>query len=295
MKFKPVLSYIALILIWGFSWFAIKLQLNGTSPMLSIALRFGLSAILLFAYCKIKRLPLSFPAHLHFRMFILGVTLFAGPFLLLYAASEVLPGGIVALLFSSTLVFSVLAEYIFLGGKLDVYKLVSCVMGIGGLGLITLSQVEFASRDATFALACGMALLGAAIGSYGGVVSANNRKLGINLIEGNAYAMGYTAFMLLFVCLLRGESLIPNLTPIFVGAWLYLSLLASVIGFGLYLQLAQKVGLAQASYATVLFPLVALLASSLFEDLHWTNTMFLGIALVFVGNIALVQSKVRES
>ena len=295
MKIKSVLSYLALILIWGFSWIAIKLQLNGTSPMLSISLRFGLSAVILFAYCIVRRLPLKFPARLHFRMIILGATLFAAPFSLLYAASEVLPGGIVALLFSSTLVFSVIAEYLILDGKIDSWKLASCVLGVGGLGLITLSQVEFASKDATFALACGMALIGAAIGAYGGVVSAQNRKLGINIIEGNAYAMGYAAIMLLVVCTLRGDSLFPNFTSIFIGSWLYLSLFASVIGFGLYLQLIQNVGLAKASYATVLFPIVALFVSAFFEKLHWTGTMFLGIALVFVGNITLVQSKIRKT
>lgn len=295
MKIKSVLSYFALILIWGFSWIAIKLQLNGTSPMLSISLRFGLSAVILFVYCGVRRLPLKFPVRLHFRMIVLGVTLFAAPFSLLYAASEVLPGGIVALLFSSTLVFSVVAEYLFLDGKIDPLKLASCALGIGGLGLITLSQVEFASKDATFALACGMALLGAAIGAYGGVVSAQNRKHGINIIEGNAFAMGYAAIILLVVCALRGDSLIPNFTSIFLGSWLYLSLFASVIGFGLYLQLIHYVGLAKASYATVLFPVVALFVSAFFEQIHWTAAMFLGIALVFVGNVILVQRKIQST
>lgn len=74
----------------------------------------------------------------------------------------------------------------------------------------------------------------------------------------------------------------------YTGSLLYLSVFGSIIAFGAYLTLVGRIGADKAAYATVLFPLVALLISSVFEDFQWTPLALTGVALVLVGNVLVV-------
>jgi drug/metabolite transporter (DMT)-like permease len=69
---------------------------------------------------------------------------------------------------------------------------------------------------------------------------------------------------------------------------LYLSIFGSIIAFGAYLTLVGRIGADRAAYATVLFPLVALVISSIYEDFQWTQLALAGVALILIGNIMVV-------
>ncbi|MGB3598418.1 MAG: EamA family transporter [Pseudomonas neustonica] len=64
----------------------------------------------------------------------------------------------------------------------------------------------------------------------------------------------------------------------------YLALVGSVIGFATYFALIGRIGAGPAAYATVVFPLIALGMSTLFEGYQWTSTAVLGLVLILVGN-----------
>ncbi|HIC73627.1 MAG TPA: EamA family transporter, partial [Candidatus Marinimicrobia bacterium] len=49
MRPKVLILYSLLALIWGSTWLAIKISLRGTPPILGVGLRFGLSALILWA------------------------------------------------------------------------------------------------------------------------------------------------------------------------------------------------------------------------------------------------------
>ena len=63
----------------------------------------------------------------------------------------------------------------------------------------------------------------------------------------------------------------------------------SVLGFGAYLTLLSRIGADRAAYATVLFPVVALAISTVFEGYVWTPTAVLGVGLVLLGNVAVMR------
>ena len=48
-----------------------------------------------------------------------------------------------------------------------------------------------------------------------------------------------------------------------------------------------RIGSDRAAYTTVLFPVVALIMSTLFEGFEWHATAFLGIALTIIGNLVM--------
>ena len=80
---------------------------------------------------------------------------------------------------------------------------------------------------------------------------------------------------------IRSKLILYTVLPVVV---VYLALFGSVIAFWAYLTLIGRIGADRASYTTLLFPLVALLISTVVEGYQWTLIGFAGLCLVLVGN-----------
>ena len=120
--------------------------------------------------------------------------------------------------------------------------------------------------------------------SWGNMASRRNTATGTTPIIANAWGMGIGAGVLLALALVTRQPLIVSTDPTYLAALLYLAVFASVIGFTTYLMLVSQIGSAQAGYATVLTPIVALVISTFFEGYDWTAT-------AVVDEIALGKSK----
>jgi drug/metabolite transporter (DMT)-like permease len=95
--------------------------------------------------------------------------------------------------------------------------------------------------------------------------------------------------------LVRGVPLSFDWSPAYVGSLIYLALFASVIGFGSYLTLVQRIGADRAAYSSVLFPVVALAMSTLLEGYRWSLPALLGVMLVLAGNLVVLARRRRPA
>ncbi len=68
-----------------------------------------------------------------------------------------------------------------------------------------------------------------------------------------------------------------------------------MIGFTAYLMLIGRIGPERAAYCTVLFPIVALAVSTVFEGYRWTALAGAGIALILLGNVVAFSGGLRAS
>ena len=84
-----------------------------------------------------------------------------------------------------------------------------------------------------------------------------------------------------------------NFDPSFeyVSSLMYLSVFGSALAFTLYLTLVGQIGPEKAAYATVLFPIVALTLSTLFENYRWSTLAGVGVLLVLVGNVIVLTNR----
>ena len=103
--------------------------------------------------------------------------------------------------------------------------------------------------------------------------------------------LGYGALFTLVIVLAEGIPFDFVWTASYLGSLLYLALFASVIGFGSYLTLVQRIGADRAAYASVLFPIVALAVSTVLEGYRWTLPAVIGVALVLVGNLLVLRRR----
>ena len=119
----------------------------------------------------------------------------------------------------------------------------------------------------------------------GNILSIRNTKNNVQPFTATCYAMIYGCIALFIIIVLRDISFTFSMTAQYVGSLLYLAIPASVLGFTCYLILVDRLGANNAAYILVITPVVALTASAIFEDYHWSVYSTLGLAMVIAGNV----------
>ena len=284
------LLYLVTVLIWGSTWLAIKYQLGIVAPEMSIAYRFTLAAAILFIFSLVRRLPLRFSLRTHGFMMLQGLLLFSLNYILVYLAEGYLPSGLVAIIFSMIIILNVIFGAIFLHNPVRIHVVLGATVGLFGLTMVfwpELSSFDFSSERA---LGMALAFIGVIIASLGNITSARNQRHGLPVVQTNAYGMAYGALFMLVLALFRGTKLEFDPSIEYVVSLLFLAIFGSVIAFGSYLTLLGRIGPDQAAYITLLFPIIALMLSTIFENITWSISQLAGVALVMFGNAIVLMN-----
>jgi drug/metabolite transporter (DMT)-like permease len=274
--------YLITVFIWGSTWLAIKYQLGVVSPELSIAYRFGLAASILILFSLVRRLPMRYDFRTHGFFALQGFLLFSLNYFLVYLAEGYLTSGLVAIIFSLIIIANVIFGAIFLGNPIRTKVVVGAMFGLAGLAFVfwpELSSFNFSSQKF---FGMGLAFISVISASLGNVVSARNQRHALPVIQTNAYGMLYGAFFMFLFAIFRGAQLEFDTSPGYIISLLYLAIFGSVIAFGSYLTLLGRIGLDRAAYVTVLFPIIALLLSTMFEGLQWGTAQLVGVVFVLL-------------
>lgn len=282
--------YLITVFIWGSTWLAIKYQLGVVSPELSIAYRFGLAASILILFSLVRRLQLRYDLRTHAFFALQGFFLFSLNYFLVYLAEGYLTSGLVAIIFSLIIIANVIFGAIFLGNPIRSKVVIGAFFGLAGLAFVFWPELSSFSLSSQKFFGMALAFISVISASLGNVVSARNQRHDLPVIQTNAFGMLYGAVFMFLLAIFRGAQLEFDTSASYLVSLLYLAVFGSVIAFGSYLTLLGRIGLDRAAYVTVLFPIIALLLSTLFEGLEWGAAQLVGVGLVLLGN-AVVLSK----
>ncbi len=288
MRYPSAGLYFTAVLIWGSTFYAIKFQLGEVPETVAIAYRFALAAALLFGWCAARGLALRFSAGEHLWMALQGLLLFCLNYLAIYLATADLTSGLIAVIFSTIVLMNIGNAAVLFRRPLGAAMIAGALLGLAGIALVFAPELAGLGTHPGALRGLGLSLLGTYLASLGNMVSARNQHRGLPVVQSNAFGMAYGALVLALVAALRGEPFTFAATPGFTLSLLYLALFGSVIAFGSYLTLLGRIGPERAAYAMVLFPLVALTISTVFEGYRWTATAVTGTALVVLGNVLIV-------
>lgn len=282
--------YLITVFIWGSTWLAIKYQLGVVSPELSIAYRFGLAASILILFSLVRRLQLRYDLRTHAFFALQGFFLFSLNYFLVYLAEGYLTSGLVAIIFSLIIIANVIFGAIFLGNPIRSKVVIGALFGLTGLAFVFWPELSSFNLSSQKFFGMVLAFISVISASLGNVVSARNQRHDLPVIQTNAFGMLYGAVFMFLLAVFRGAQLEFDTSASYLVSLLYLAVFGSVIAFGSYLTLLGRIGLDRAAYVTVLFPIIALLLSTLFEGLEWGAVQLVGVGLVLLGN-AVVLSK----
>jgi drug/metabolite transporter (DMT)-like permease len=284
--------YAATIFAWSTSWLALKWQVGVVDPQVSLVWRFSLAACLMLALCKLRGQPLRFPLRLHLRFAAMGVLLFSTNFLLFYYAAYGLVSGLLSVIFSTASVTNILMNTLVLRQPLRPRVAFGALLGIAGIAC--LFWPEISDQVSAHALG-GPALIGLGLGvagtlcfSAGNMISASIQKGGVPVFSANAIGMVYGSINCLIISLIAGSEFIFEPTLRYVGSLFWLVGISTVMAFYAYLTLLGRIGADKAGYATVIFPVFALVISAVMEGYQWSALSFAGMALVAIGNIIIL-------
>jgi drug/metabolite transporter (DMT)-like permease len=280
--------YLVTVIIWGSTWIAINFQLGYVAPEVSIVYRFALAALCLFAFCYFKKLSLQFSARQHMQLFAFGLTLFGCNYYLLYNAQAHINSALTSIAFSTLMMVNILNARIWFKTRISSQVYFGGALGL--IGIITLfwpqiSDVNFANNTL---LGLGLCLIGVLFASVGNMLSIKNQHNNMAVLPATAWGMFYGALFMLVITLSQGQKFNFSFTWSYIGSLLYLSIFGSVIAFGCYLTLLARIGAHKASYATIMFPAVAVIISTFVEGFIWDIFTFSGFAMMLVGNLVVL-------
>ena len=287
------LLYFVVLLAWGSSWFAISFQLGDVAPQVSIVWRFLLASITLFIWCYFRGLKLSFPWRDHLSWLLLGFFLFCINYICAYFGTFFLTSGLVCLIFSTLTLFTVFNGFIFFKKPIRLSILVGAVVGIVGLSIIFSNEISSTDWSLESGVIKGFLwmLLATFFASIGMLLSGQFQARKMPLVQSNAFSMLYGSLILVSYITVSDVSFSFNTSYSYVISLVYLALIASVIGFGVYLKLVGNIGADKASYVNIFTPTIALLLSTLFENYEWSWVGLIGVLLIIIGNIIVLYAK----
>lgn len=283
-----LLLYGVVVLIWGSSWIMVKFQLGIVPPEASIAYRMGCAAICLFGWSWLSRATLRFGLQDHLFLALQGMLLFSCNFFLFYLAAQDLTTGLIAMVCSTASMWIMMVNAIILRKFPTLRVLFGALLGVIGISLIfypELAGMEWSSGAGRGLL---LSLGGTLCFSLGSIISARNQRAGFPGLSNVGWSMFYGTLILTLFTATRGHGFNFDLNFPYVASLLYLSLIGSVVAFLAYFALLRRIPAERAAYVTVLFPVVALGLSTLFEGYVWTGEALLGVLLILAGNMLVL-------
>lgn len=276
--------YALSVIIWGSTWIMINFQLGVVPAEVSLVYRYLIASVLLMGWCWIsgRRLRMSPAAHGY--ALALGVLLFSLNYLMAYNAQKYITSALNALAFSSMVWMNILNSRLFFKTPFQGTILVGSAMGMVGVALIFWPEIDHLTLNDTTVMGATLCLAGALTASLGNMVSQKAQSTGLPVAGSTAWAMAYGTVFLALFALIQGKPFLFEWSVPYVSSLLYLSIFGSIIGFLCYLSLLGSIGAARAGYVVVMFPIVAIFLSILFEGLRPGLTMWLGMALALAGN-----------
>jgi drug/metabolite transporter (DMT)-like permease len=280
------LLFSSTVLIWGTTWIAISLQVGQAPVLVSVFYRFALAALMLVGFLavtgRLKAPPLSQQPFI----LVQALSLFCFNFLCFYHAASYVPSGLISVVFSLATIYNAVNARIFFGDRIHPRTLGAAALGAIGLCLLFGPDI-FVAVKADSWKGIGLSALGTLFFSFGNMASRRNSADGVKPVIANAWGMSYGSIVLLMLIGIAGEPMTAPTTITYLAALIYLAAIGSVVGFTTYLTLVSRIGSQKAAYATVLFPVVALTLSSIFEGYHWTLMGVTGLLLTLAGNLVM--------
>ncbi|MDG9930308.1 MULTISPECIES: EamA family transporter [unclassified Pseudomonas] len=274
MSPKDLLLALVVIVAWGLNFVVIRVGLDSLPPMLLGALRFVLAALPVF----LVRRP-----NLPWRWLIAyGATISLGQFVFLFEAmANGMPAGLASLVLQSQAFFTLAFAALFLGERMRGASVLGLLIAGGGLLLIGLQ-----TGHSTSLLGIVLTLVAASMWAMGNVLTRKFGKINLMGLVIWGSLIPPVPFFLLSLWLegpQRIEQALLNIGTSSILALLYLALIATLLGYGLWSRLLSRYPAGQVAPFSLLVPVVGLSSSAWLLGERLSTLQWVGAGLVMLG------------
>lgn len=286
-QWQVVAAFAAIYVIWGSTYLAIRFGVESIPPFFMAGTRFLAAGLLLYAVARMR--GGARPTRRQWRDASIagGLMLTAGNGGVTWA-EQVIPSGVAALLVALVPLWMVLVDWIRPGGTRPPGRVIAgLAVGFAGVALLARSHPHNAGSVYGWGV---VALMAASIcWAIGSVYHRHADKPGAPLV-GIGMQMISGGVLLLLFSLAQGEAAVlswENISLHSIGAWFYLTIAGSLIGFPAYVWLLQVSTPARVSTYAYVNPLIAVLLGCTIGRETVSHELFLAGALI-VAAVALI-------
>lgn len=271
-----------LILIWGTTWAAIRVGLEGLPPFTGVAIRFGIAAVVLLAVAGIMKWPLGSGRRAYFLWTVNATLSFSVSYGVVYWAEQWVPSGLAAVLFSTFPLFVAVMAHLWLPGeRLRLVSMAGIVLGFAGV--VTIFSEDLTSLAGNRTRWAATVFLISPLVSAVANVAVKKWGAGFHPISLTAVPMAMTAAMMGGVAAVVEKGRGSSLDTASTAALIYLAVCGTAVTFFLYFWLLDRLPATRLSLITYGVPIVAVTVGTLFLDEPFTFRMLLGALLVLAG------------
>ena len=282
MKTKIYIAYTLLSIIWGTTWYALKVSLNeGMVPSYAVGIRFLFGGLIFWIIMLIRRekLPLNKRAlsiYLQFGLFNFGIS-----YVLTYWGTQYVYSNLASILWASfPIITSVMAHFYLPSERLNKKKSISLLLGIIGTVLIISQSENLGGHNVVIGVI--VILLAVLVASWPNAY-LKKYKNEVNTFQLNAMSQSIGGIFLFTFAILTepGQAMIWTKTNLFATA--YLIVFGSVITFSLYYWLFSYLSLSQITYVAFFPPILAIIIGWIFLGEQLSFLILFGASLIIFG------------
>lgn len=284
MQTSTILLYAATVLVWGSTWIMMKFQLGIVAPAASLTYRYFLAGCLVLAGAWVFGKVIRLGWRQHLWCALQGALMFSVNYWLTYLAAAHLTTGVVSVFFAGVSGATMLITWVLFRRVPQLLPAVGAACGVAGTALVFWPEVAGLPVDGPEVLSGGLLVVSVFLFATGGVVGARNLSSRMPRYATIGWAMCYGGIWMACLTMVRGETFDFELSFSYVASLLWLMVMGSGVVFVMYFIVIERIGPERAAYASVMFPLVALLISTFAEDYHWPWMALIGVPLAIAGN-----------
>lgn len=282
---KVILAYIAVCIIWGSTYLAIRIGVSDFPPALFAGIRFLVAGalVLLYAYSRGYKFPENITDVR--RQAIVGLFLLLGGNGLVVWAEQWVFSGVTALILAIVPLFNAILEWFLPNGpRMRLTGWFGLFLGFIGVGLLVLTGADTNIID----ILGGILLLLASFSWSMGSVYSKTFKASGTMVANIGIQMLAGGIGLTIVGLILGEAGRIHLTSKGLGALAYLIMFGSILGYSSYIYLLQKWPASKAGTYAYVNPIVGVFLGAVILGEPVSPYVFIS-AIIILGGVLLVQ------
>lgn len=281
-KLLIVAAFIAVYVVWGTTYLAIKYAIETIPPFLMMGMRSLIAGLVLYLFgrsrgdanASSKELP---------SLMLIGFLFFLIGHGLLAWGQQTVPSGVAALLVATEPIIIALFEPMFTrDGKVGNRIILGMLVGISGIAVLVM-PLGFDFKNSNLLGSLGI-LIGASSWASGAIYSRVTKLPGSSFISGGLQLI-FGGVLLVLASLIMGEWSNFSFSQVAMRSWVglfYLILFGSIITFSAYTWLLTVTSATRISTHTFVNPVVAVLVGWAFGGETLTWEMLVALVLISI-------------
>jgi drug/metabolite transporter (DMT)-like permease len=289
-----IFIWLILCLVWGTTWFFIKLGLEDLPPISFAAARFVLALIILAAIILVQKIELPKTIRDWKLLALTGILQFSINYSLVFWSEQHISSGLAAVLQGMIPVFGLALAWFHLPEeKITWLKILAVLLGVIGVAIIFIEQLQVTSFLAF--VGCAAIVLGAYAAAHASILikAYGSRIHPAGMLFGQMLC-GILP-LIIYGAIKEGNPIHFRWTWQALISILYLTIFGTILAFWLYYWLLSKIESTRAMMISLVTPLIAVVVGGIFLDEKLPpQTLFGGILILAGIGLIVFNGKMKD-